>query len=136
MARDHTKTGAKSGIAVGVVMRSTGDVLAVFREDPPRGWALPGGHVDHGEGFEDAMVREVFEETGVRVTDPLLVLTMDGDKQGPYEVRFYVARALPGEVRASDEGAPAWTPWGTVLAGPYGREAAEVLGALVSKGLL
>lgn len=122
---------------MGVVVRDSGDVLALFRESDPRGWALPGGHVDHGETFADGMVREVFEETGVQLAGPVQhVLTLRGDKSGAYEVRFYAARATHGELRASSEGAPAWTPWATVLSGPYGRETGEVLGAMVAKGLL
>lgn len=39
----------------------------------PGGWTLPGGGVDHGEHPRDAVVRETFEETGQRVTDPVLV---------------------------------------------------------------
>lgn len=32
------------------------------------GWTLPGGGVEFDESLEDAVVREVFEETGYRVT--------------------------------------------------------------------
>lgn len=39
----------------------------------PGGWNLPGGGVDHGEHPRDAVVRETFEETGQRVSDPVLV---------------------------------------------------------------
>lgn len=34
----------------------------------PGWWTLPGGGIDHGEHPRDAMVREVFEETGLRAT--------------------------------------------------------------------
>ncbi len=42
-------------------------VLLVERKNPPYGWALPGGFVDYGETVEHAAVREVQEETGLRV---------------------------------------------------------------------
>ncbi|HEX6585044.1 MAG TPA: NUDIX hydrolase [Thermoleophilaceae bacterium] len=50
--------------AGGVVMRD-GQVALVHR---PRydDWTLPKGKLDPGESFEDAAVREVQEETGVR----------------------------------------------------------------------
>lgn len=31
-------------------------------------WGLPGGHLEPGESFESAAVREVYEETGLRIT--------------------------------------------------------------------
>jgi glycosyltransferase involved in cell wall biosynthesis/8-oxo-dGTP pyrophosphatase MutT (NUDIX family) len=36
---------------------------------PERGWGLPGGHVEKGESPEDAIVREVWEETGIKIRE-------------------------------------------------------------------
>ena len=51
--------------AAGGVVVHQGRVLIVHR---PRydDWTLPKGKLDRGESFEDAALREVWEETGVR----------------------------------------------------------------------
>jgi 8-oxo-dGTP diphosphatase len=51
--------------AGGVVVDDDGTVLVVHR---PRydDWSLPKGHLDAGETFEQAALREVLEETGFR----------------------------------------------------------------------
>ncbi len=41
-------------------------ILLVKRRDVPV-WVLPGGGIDPGESPEDAIVREILEETGLRV---------------------------------------------------------------------
>jgi len=43
-------------------------VVLIKRKNPPYGWALPGGFVDCGETVEQAVVREMKEETDFDVT--------------------------------------------------------------------
>lgn len=33
----------------------------------PNSWVLPGGHIDPGESLENAVVRELEEETGIKI---------------------------------------------------------------------
>jgi len=47
----------------GVVRNTNNDILAIFRR---KRWDLPKGKLDPGETFEEAAVREVIEETGLK----------------------------------------------------------------------
>ncbi|NGM12998.1 NUDIX domain-containing protein [Verrucosispora sp. WMMA2044] len=56
-------------VAVQPVLTATGLGVVVVRRDiePARGQlALPGGFIEYGERWEDALVRELREETGLR----------------------------------------------------------------------
>ena len=50
-----------------IVYNSKGEILLIERKNEPFGWAIPGGFVDYGERVEDAAVRELWEETGIRL---------------------------------------------------------------------
>lgn len=51
--------------AAGLVTRDDGAVLLVL--SPRRGWEFPGGLIEPGEPIEDALRREIREESGVEV---------------------------------------------------------------------
>ncbi|GIU83502.1 MAG: hypothetical protein KatS3mg008_0277 [Acidimicrobiales bacterium] len=55
-------------ICVGAIVVDRGELLLIKRGSPPSEgrWSLPGGRVMWGETLRDAVVRELFEETGQR----------------------------------------------------------------------
>ncbi len=50
-------------------LESPNRVVLIERKNPPFGWALPGGFVDYGESVEEAVRRELKEETGLDYKD-------------------------------------------------------------------
>lgn len=61
-------------ITVDAVVEQSGHVLVVKRRaEPGKGlWALPGGHLEEFETLEDGVIRELREETKIKVPDPVL----------------------------------------------------------------
>ena len=49
----------------GLVTNDRGEILMI--KSPRRGWEYPGGMVEPGETFQDALKREIMEETGAEV---------------------------------------------------------------------
>jgi ADP-ribose pyrophosphatase YjhB (NUDIX family) len=54
-------------LAVDCLILIDGKVLLIHRKNVPVGWALPGGFVEYGETVEDAVRREMKEETGLEL---------------------------------------------------------------------
>jgi ADP-ribose pyrophosphatase YjhB (NUDIX family) len=50
-------------ITVDAIIEIDGGIVLIQRKNPPPGWAIPGGFVDYGETLEDAVCREMKEET-------------------------------------------------------------------------
>lgn len=94
-----------------MVYDNQGNILVQDRLDPDwPGVTFPGGHVEPGESFTKAVIREVWEETGLTIEHPRLC----GLKQFPeedgtrYIVMLYKANQFSGELRSSREGNVFW----------------------------
>ena len=105
-------------VGVGAVIIDGDRVVLIKRaHEPLKGqWSLPGGGVELGETLEQAIVREVQEETGLDVDVGPIVDILDRigrDADGRVEHHFvlvdFVCRSSGGVLRsASDADAAAW----------------------------
>ena len=102
----------EQAIFVNMCMITDGDkVLVIDRQKPDwPGVTFPGGHVEKGEAFVDAVVREVYEETGLTIENPVLCGTkqFQEDEDTRYVVFFYKAIRFSGELKSSNEGEVFW----------------------------
>jgi 8-oxo-dGTP diphosphatase len=89
--------------AGGVVVRD--DEVAVVHRPKYDDWSLPKGKLDPGEGWEEAALREVEEETGLRCElGSELEPARYYDRKGRDKlVRWWLMRPLDGEFVPNDE---------------------------------
>ena len=76
------------------------------RDDDYSGITFPGGHVERGESFTDAVIREVWEETGLKISEPKLCGIKDWmkDEETRYIVLLYKTDKFEGIVTSFEEG--------------------------------
>jgi 8-oxo-dGTP diphosphatase len=98
-------------VGVGAVLIHEGKALLIKRgKEPLRGrWVVPGGTVELGETLEQALVREVREETGLTVHPLEVVLVFDRiEREGPavsyhYVIVDYLCEYVSGTPRAASD---------------------------------
>lgn len=123
-------------MGVGGVLIHEGRVLLIRRgKEPLRGrWVVPGGTVELGETLEQALVREMDEETGLLVAPGEVLTVFDRIMQEAGTVRYhyvivdYLCSYVSGEARAgSDAEAVAWATSGELSAYDLPQKAMEVV---------
>ncbi|MGF7056940.1 8-oxo-dGTP diphosphatase [Brassicibacter mesophilus] len=86
-------------------------ILVEDRRNPDwPGVTFPGGHVENGESFVESVKREVFEETGLVIDNPILCgIKQFQTKQGErYVVLFFKTDQYKGTLKSSKEGDVFW----------------------------
>ena len=114
----------KPVVGVGAIILDEGKILLEKRKNAPgKGkWSVPGGLVELGERIEQAVIREVKEETGLDVYEPRLVdvvnyvsLSEKGAVKYHFVIIDYLVTVKCGKPKAaSDAEALKWVPFNEV----------------------
>jgi 8-oxo-dGTP diphosphatase len=95
-------------LTVDGILFEDGSILLIQRKHEPfQGtWALPGGFVEYNEKTEDAVVREVLEETGLKTKVHSLIGVYSDpqrDPRGHTVTIVYLIDRVSGDLHAGDD---------------------------------
>lgn len=120
-------------VKISVTYVKKGDrVLAVTRGRDGSDLNMPGGHVEPGEDPQEAAIRELWEETGIKADELFPVYTK---VHGGYLVTTYKVTSFHGHLRPSSEGIPSWERPEVLLSSSFGDYFRDMLMSLVGDGL-
>ena len=120
-----------------------GRVLTLNRLPKPAnqwcGLTFPGGHVEAGETIVASVVREVFEETGLSISNLRncgYIQWYNPQKGSSYLVFLFKTSTYSGELKASREGAVFWMSLPEMLAGHLAPNMEKYLAVFQNDGVL
>ena len=105
----HCGRFANRGVSIDAVIIKKNKILLIQRGvEPNKGyWGTPGGYVDWDESVEDAVKREVKEETNLEAVKLQLVGVYSSPERHPKQVIniVYLVEVAEGEIRCGDDAA-------------------------------
>jgi 8-oxo-dGTP diphosphatase len=92
-------------IIIEMIDRPERPIVLIERQNPPLGWALPGGFVDYGESVETAAIREAQEEVSlnVQLIEQFYVYSNPSRDPRQHTLSVVFIATATGEPKAADD---------------------------------
>lgn len=110
-----------------LIQNDEGQILGVSRKHDPNDFGLPGGKVDPDESEEEAVVRELKEETGLDITGIKKVFQHTAERE------FWTScwtGTVSGEIHTREKGVVRWIDKEVLLRGAFGEYNGRLFKAL------
>ena len=99
-------------VAVGVVVNGDSQILVgqrVVKDDYFQKWEFPGGKVEQGETVEQALIREFYEETGLKILGSKFLMHVRHDYQDrAVSLHVHLIKQFSGDVQSREGQALRW----------------------------
>jgi len=93
------ETKDSKNVSKAVIIKEDGALLLLRSagEKFPNRWDLPGGHIHEGEDIKDGLLREVYEETQLKLQEPIEELYSEGN------ITYFKANMPNQDIKLSHE---------------------------------
>lgn len=122
-------------VSLAVILNDKGEVLCVSRKHNHEDFGLPGGKVDQNETFEEAVIRETKEETGLDIRNLKLVFASHRHGAMGHTFLATIKDEENSIVYTEEPHIVAWKPWVFPMNGTFGEWNKQVYKSLQDMGL-
>lgn len=105
-------------VGVGVIIQNSANEILIGKRIGSHAplFSIPGGHLENGESFEAAAIKEVFEETGLIIYNPKVICVTNNIRTYRNEGKHYIsvnlfANEFSGQVEVKEKNKCEWWKW-------------------------